>query len=297
MIRVRTLGPGDEEVVEAFLRRHADSSMFLRSNLRAAGLVDRGAPFEATWAGAFDDDALVGVAAHAWNHNVLVQAPHALEAVVRHAVTASRRTVGGLLGAWPQVVAARAALGADAWPTRFVSHDDLFALDLDQLVVPAALARGDIVVRRARAADRSLIVRWRSAYRVELLGHPADDPEIDASSAAEIDPVLRQQDCFLLESGGQPVAFAMFNGRLPDCVQIGGVFTPPALRARGFARAVVAGALRIAHADGVTRSILFTGRDNAFARRAYLSLGYRIVGDYGIHFYEGTRPLAPSSNT
>jgi predicted GNAT family acetyltransferase len=76
----------------------------------------------------------------------------------------------------------------------------------------------------------------------------------------------------------------MFNGRLPDAVQIGGVFTPPALRARGFARAVVAGALLAARADGVTRSILFTGRDNAFARSAYLSLGYGIVGDYGIVF-------------
>jgi predicted GNAT family acetyltransferase len=76
----------------------------------------------------------------------------------------------------------------------------------------------------------------------------------------------------------------MFNGRLPDAVQIGGVFTPPDLRARGFARAVVAGALLAARAEGVTRSILFTGRDNAFARRAYQSLGYGIVGNYGIVF-------------
>ncbi len=289
MIRVRTLAPGDQDVVAAFLASHADASMFLRSNLRSAGLVDRGAVFHATWAGAFDGDALVGVAAHAWNQNVLVQAPRGLADVVRHAVAASGRPVGGFLGPWQQVVDARAALGADTVATQFVSHDDLFALDLADLAVPSPLAREAVVCRLARDADIDLIVRWRSAYRVELLGHPADDPAIDASSAAEIAPMLRAESCFLLEDGGVPVAFAMFNGRLPDAVQIGGVFTPPALRGRGFARAVVAGALLAARADGVARSILFTGRGNAFARRAYLALGYRIVGDYGVIFLEGAR--------
>ena len=41
MIRVRTLGPGDDTVVGDFLARHADASMFLRSNLLAAGLATR----------------------------------------------------------------------------------------------------------------------------------------------------------------------------------------------------------------------------------------------------------------
>ncbi|WP_437959361.1 hypothetical protein WME76_06700 [Sorangium sp. So ce119] len=37
---LRTLVPGDEAALEAFLVQHAESSMFLRSNLRAAGLVE-----------------------------------------------------------------------------------------------------------------------------------------------------------------------------------------------------------------------------------------------------------------
>jgi predicted GNAT family acetyltransferase len=69
---------------------------------------------------------------------------------------------------------------------------------------------------------------------------------------------------------------------LPDVVQIGGVYTPPALRSRGYARAVVAGSLAAAAAMGVGRSILFTGRDNVAARRAYESIGYRRIGDYGL---------------
>ncbi|HEY8514704.1 MAG TPA: GNAT family N-acetyltransferase [Candidatus Binatia bacterium] len=282
MIRVRVLEPGDEPTIEAFLARHADASLFLRSNLRAGGLVDRSEPFQATWAGAFEGAELVAVAAHAWNGSVVVQAPRALADVVRFAVASSGRPLGGIVGEWDQVLAAREALGVTERPAICTSHDDLFALDLAELVVPSSLARGELRVRVAREDDRALVVRWRSAYRVELLGHPADDPELDASSAAEIEPLLRQESCFLLERDGDPVAFSAFNARLPDCVQIGGVFTPPALRGRGYARAVVAGSLLHARAAGATRSVLFTGKENAAARRAYHALGYRVVGEYGL---------------
>jgi len=44
----------------------------------------------------------------------------------------------------------------------------------------------------------------------------------------------------------------------------------------------VAGSLAAAAAMGVGRSILFTGRDNVAARRAYESIGYRRIGDYGL---------------
>ena len=285
MIRVRTLEPGDETAVGAFLSRHADASMFLRSNLLAAGLAYDGRTFECTWAGAFENGDLVGVAAHAWNGIVLVQAPRALADIVRHAVTTSGRAVGGVLAEWAQVLATRSALGLDARAARFVTRDDLFALDLSRLVVPEPLAQGRVRVRIAGDADLEHVVRWRSAYRVELMGHPADDPDLDASSRAETAPLLAQGDGFLLEANHAPVAFSVFNARLPDCVQVGSVYTPPALRGRGYARAVVAGSLLAARAAGVARSILFTGEDNERARRAYVSLGYEIVGDYGNCFF------------
>jgi uncharacterized protein len=56
-----------------FLDMHAESSLFLRSNLAAAGLTDTGKPFEGTYVGAFEDGDLVAVAAHDWNGNVITQ--------------------------------------------------------------------------------------------------------------------------------------------------------------------------------------------------------------------------------
>lgn len=284
MIRVRTLGPGDETMVAAFLARHADASMFLRSNLLAAGLAYAGRTFECTWAGAFEDGDLVAVAAHAWNGNLLLQASRALPDVVRHAAHVSRRAVEGVLGEWDQVLAARTALGLDARPARFLSHDDLFALDLARLVVPEPLAQGRVRLRVADDDDLERIVRWRSAYRVELLGHPADDPQLDAGSADEMATLIAQRSCFLLEAGGEPVALSAFNALLPDCVQVGSVYTPPELRGRGYARAVVAASLLAARDAGVARSILFTGQENHPARRAYLALGYGVIGEFGILF-------------
>src|SRR6185436_8234101 len=54
MFDLRTLGPGDESVLGAFLREHIDSSMFLRSNSLAAGLVDEGKPLQGTYVAAFE---------------------------------------------------------------------------------------------------------------------------------------------------------------------------------------------------------------------------------------------------
>jgi len=78
------------------------------------------------------------------------------------------------------------------------------------------------------------------------------------------------------------VSYSVFNAMLADIVQIGGVWTPQELRGRGYARSVVAGSLLAARKQGIARAVLFADPANAAARRAYLSLGFRIVGDYGL---------------
>jgi len=280
-VSIRLLVPDDRETLAAFLATHADSSLFLRSNLRAVGIVDRGETYHATWAGAFDGDALVATAAHCWNGNVLVQAPVALPSVVTAAVAGSGRRVTGILGSWAQLVATRDALELAAAPTTFVSRDGLFALDVAALVVPPALAAGRVQCRATVAADLPLLVDWRVAYRVELLGQQ-DGPALREFAREEVERLHAEESSWLLETEASPVSYSAFNARLPDVVQIGGVYTPPALRARGHARAVVAGSLLAVAPSGVRRSILFTGDENHAARRAYESIGFRLVGDYGM---------------
>src|SRR2546430_16435735 len=93
--------------------------MFLRSNVRSAGLTDRGQPMQATYVAALEGGRIAGVAAHCWNGMVLVQAPEGGHApvVAREAGRRSGRPGPGVSGPWAQVGPPREAPGAGTPPT------------------------------------------------------------------------------------------------------------------------------------------------------------------------------------
>ena len=276
---LRLLDSGDEATLEAFLRRHADSSMFLRSNARAAGLEYHGAPLEATYVAAFRGGVITAVAAHCWNGMILVQAPERVPDVARAAVEHSRRPVAGFSGPVDQVAAARRALGLDRAPAAKDSAERLYALSLDDLVVPPALASRAVACRHPEPHELDLLTRWRTAFSIEALGF-AESPALAADARADILRHQRDGSHWILLDGGTPVSYSALNARLPDTVQIGGVWTPPEARGRGYARAVVAGSLLEVRRQGATRAVLFT--DDPAAERAYEAIGFRAVGVYGL---------------
>jgi predicted GNAT family acetyltransferase len=278
---VRLLRPGDEAALDAFLAGHADTSMFLRANARSAGLVDEGEPLQATYAAAIEGGSITGVAAHCWNGMVLVQAPAHAPDVARAAVRHSGRAITGFSGPWSQVVAARTALGLAAAPASKDSRDELYALELQRLVVPLQLANGAVRCRHPQPEDLELLVEWRARFSVEALG-AADGPDLRRASRADVQLQHERGADWVLFDHGNPVAYSVFNAMLPDIVQIGGVWTPPEVRGRGYARAVVAGSLVAARKQGVRRAVLFADPSNAAARAAYLAIGFVIVGDYGL---------------
>lgn len=272
---IRLLHPGDEALLEAFLRNHATSSMFLRSNVRHVGLMDRGQRYHGTYAASIVDERIVAVAAHAWNGMVLLQAPRDLPEVVRHATRASGREVRGFAGPRAQVVAAHALLGSA--PPTLDSNEDLFALSLADLRVPDGAAE----VRRAVESDLPTLAAWRHDYLVEAL-HATPGANLRQAARDEMIRAVSERTAFVLERDGRLLAYSGYNAELPDVVQIGGVFTPRGLRGHGYARAAVCGSLLDARARGVTEAILFTDRLNVAARSAYVALGFAVVGDYGL---------------
>src|SRR5947207_9792880 len=116
---------------------------------------------------------------------VLVQAPDQVAALAHDAVRRSRRAVTGFSGRWPQVVAARAALGLAAAPAVQDSRDDLYALDLDRLVVPKPLASGEVRCRHPEPEELDLLVQWRASFAVESLG-ATDGPDLRRASQADV---------------------------------------------------------------------------------------------------------------
>ncbi len=274
---IRQLGPKDEAALEAFLRNHRDSSMFLRSNVRLSGLVYRKAAFHGQYLAAFDGEAIVSVVAHAWNGMLLVQMPERAADVARAAVATSARKVTGILGPRAHVAAAREALGLIDAPLQTERDETLFALDLEKLTVPKLDEA--LELRPPQANDRASLIAWRIAYNVETL-EGADTPEAHVAAGAWFDYLVADGTARLATNGHELLSLAAFSAHLPDVVQLGGIFTPPALRRRHYARAAIAASLVAARERGVQRAVLFAHDPHAI--RCYESLGFEPTGEFGL---------------
>ncbi|HLQ77901.1 MAG TPA: GNAT family N-acetyltransferase [Terriglobia bacterium] len=275
----RVLGNSDTVLLEEFLAPHRDSSMFLRSNAHRAGLEYRGEVLQAIYVAAFRNEKVIGVAAHSWSGMLLVQAPEATEDVVRECVERSGRRVTGFAGPLDQVRLARHALGLANAETRMDGDEGLYALNLSDLVVPEALSRGDIEFRAPRADERDTLCQWRIAYDIETLG-AADSDETRERATKALDTQIAAHNAWVAVERGRMVSLSAFNATLPDIVQLGGIYTPPELRGRGYARAAVAGSLLAARERGAGRAVLFTGNPSAI--RSYQAIGFSRLGDFGL---------------
>lgn len=278
---IRILQPGDEAPLELFLLSRVESSMFLVGNMRSVGLTDLGQTYHGTYAGAFDAGRIVGVVAHYWNQNLTVQAPAHLDALWKAAVTASGRPIGGLIGPADQVGMVIDALGIWKSNVQLDETEKLYSLELDALMVPSDLASGKVTGRRIEPHDLDLVTRWRVAYAIEALGED-DSPQLRERSRISLERSLKEQRTWVLQTKGEPVACGSFNTAIKEAIQVGGVWTPPELRGRGYGRAVVAASLMDARAEGVSKAILFTGEGNIPAQKAYEALGFRHIGAYRI---------------
>ncbi|MFB1024160.1 MAG: N-acetyltransferase, partial [Octadecabacter sp.] len=78
-----------------------------------------------------------------------------------------------------------------------------------------------------------------------------------------------------------PVAATAFNAALPQIVRIGAVYTPPALRGKGYARRAH---LAQARTTGVRRATLFASAQNAIA--AYTAVGFRQIGEWVLAIFK-----------
>ena len=281
-VAVRPIGPADLAALDTLLRAHLETSLFILSNLEAGGLEDRGEAYQATWIGAFEGPRVTAVAGSCWNGIVLVQGDRGVEAAARESVARSGRAPSGIAGPWPLVLRTRSALGLDDAAVAHGGAEDLFVLELDALRVPRPLADGTLRCRPPNDDEiEPLLVDWRTAYRVETLGAAPSERVRDAARGdlVHLSALGRH---WVLEADDTPVSYSAFNAWARDVVQVGGVWTPPELRGRGYGRAVVAGSLLAARDKGATRSVLFTEPTNVPAQRAYRSLGYQQVGQYGL---------------
>ena len=269
--------------------------MFLYGNMQSVGLVDHGRRFEGTYTAAFEDERITGVIAHYWNQYLVFQAPVHLGPLLEATVKASRRPVAGFIGPDDQVREAKQFMQVVQTDLKHDEAEELYSLALVDLRLPAILISREVRGRRARGDDLDLLTEWLSGLSVETLSEE-DNSELRLRRRENAIKMIASGQTWMLEAKGQPIATSSFNAAVQDpdgagIVQVGGVYTPPNLRGRGYARAVVAASLLAVRPESVARAVLFTGASNIPAQRAYAALGFRRIGIYRLTFFH--EPVEP----
>lgn len=200
--------------------------------------------------------------------------------------TLAGREVETAVGPEEQVLSLICALGLDRVPRRADKSEPGFGLDLDDLMVPDC---ADYTLHQLTGAQRALAEDWRAQYLQRLSGLSPDEAAYHA--AQNVDDWIIAGEHRVLFQGDSPVAMTGFNARLPKVVQVGGVFTPSALRGRGHARRAVALHLAEARAAGIRRAVLFAA--SAEAVRAYEAIGFRRRGTIRVTEFPHAQRISP----
>ncbi|MDX3536483.1 GNAT family N-acetyltransferase [Streptomyces sp. MB09-01] len=159
---------------------------------------------------------------------------------------------------------------AEAWgrPTRIAEELRLYRLA--GLVAPDPAPAGR--PRTATAANLPLLLEWITAFHEEAGVR-------GAGSEAVLRDRISYGGVLLWEHEGGPVSLASFSRPIGSAARIGPVYTPPALRGRGYAAGVTHAASAAAHAAGASEVLLFTDLANPTSNGVYQRLGYTPVED------------------
>lgn len=177
----------------------------------------------------------------------------------------------GVVGASPEAETFAALWAARTGRrTRLRMAQGVYALERVRRVaaVPGAM-------RPAAPDDRRLLLDWWRAFAVEAIEE--DEPDEDGVAAAVDHRLTAPASGFRLWDDDGAVSLAGFGGPTPNGIRIGPVYTPPELRGRGYASALVAALSAELLAGGRRLCFLYTNLANPTANAIYRRIGYELV--------------------
>lgn len=232
----------------------------------------------ATWA---EDDAPTYAAVMTPPYGLLV-APLTPQAPPGGAVSAVIESL--LVGSWPvpsvNGVSAASEQFARAWAERTGAKiDGMMRERLYELraVRPPPAPPG--FYRKAEARDIPTLAQWITAFRAEAI---PIDPPLDGERIA-----TQRLEIFSLWDDGGPVAMMGNNRNTPHLASVGFVYTPPGLRGRGYASALVAAGSQALLDSGRAGCVLFTDLGNPTSNDIYQKIGYEPLADFSMYRFSG----------
>lgn len=206
-------------------------------------------------------------------HNLVLARPRSDDALALlvDAIDDDTPSVVGALPEVEQFVAGWTARTGTTPTVRFAQG--IYALEN---VLPVRDASG--AMRLQTPQDTDLLVDWLQAFEVEAL-HSLGEGDDRARRIVEHRLTAERAGLMLWEDGGQIVCVAGFGGETPNGIRIGPVYTPPELRGRGYATALVAQLSSQLLAEGRRFCFLYTDLANPTSNAIYERIGYVRVCD------------------
>ena len=144
--------------------------------------------------------------------------------------------------------------------------------ELRAVIPPARPAPGRL--RPARESEDGTLTPWVGDM-LSLIG--------DSREAADLTRErIRGGNLFVWEDGG-PVSMAGWTGKTPNGVRVNFVYTPAALRGRGYATAAVAALSQHLLDQGNRYCCLYTDLANPTSNAIYQRIGYRPIRDAALY--------------
>jgi predicted GNAT family acetyltransferase len=140
-------------------------------------------------------------------------------------------------------------------------------------------------LRPAQADDTELVADWLWAFDHEALAGGATR----IATVAVAQRRIAAQEVFVWDDG-QPVAMAGTTRPTWHGIGVNAVYTPPALRGRGYATACVAALSQRLLDGGVQFCTLFTDPANPVSEAIYAKLGYRPLAEFAGYTFSRTDP-------
>lgn len=272
---VRRLDEPDRAALHALLGTELGYSIFLSANLCNFSLD---ATFVRYW-GMFDGRQITSTLMMVGRRAALYGPPGVdVQSLAR---TAAALGADFTMGRSDLVDALLAASGFD----RLGRREEHFLAELasaEDGVLPAVVVPGGATVRRATTLDLEQLTRlYVGTDGFEQLS----EDQVRRTMAGRVHSLRT----YVAEAEGRIVAGASTSAETPDAAMIGGVWTAPDVRNRGYSTAVVA-ALARELLEEQRRPYLFYLVDNFPAAHVYNRVGFQVVGPWSIAYLRGDAP-------
>lgn len=264
-----------------FLKQHEDYSMLLLGNLDTYGFQLSDAPYSGNFKLILFFDQIIGVLCLTKNGSLLIQAneKEPIFDIVLASCIDESIPITGLIGKWDFCHAFWEFLKEKKIIQRetFTTKEILYSINLSNLSSPPQ--------SNARLLSEFDYDQWKP-IRLDYLNEEGLPNKLsdDQLSAVYLDKVKRKiiWGYFLKD---KLVSVADLNAKALDLGQVGGVYTIPSFRMRGYSKAVMQKLLfdeKSLHS--IRKLIIFTGEKNYPAQKLYHALGVENIGYFALLF-------------